>query len=723
MNTLRLKHVVLTGLLAAFILAPAWGSFQGRPQSNPATAQPDVLKVVPADSIFCLRIKTFEYTLTQIGQLLPSAGPLPMSIVLSGSVRTQFTRLLGDPQLPGVDMNGDFVVLAIPAAAGSNALPVGANLIPVSDYQAFLGNPNVAAPDAQGVSGITVDGSPSMVAKQAGNYALVGEAKDLDAIVALAGSMTSGTFKALAAAPGIADNEIVDAPVWFYMNWADMRQGFDQAIAQVASDPDSAQQIQMAMMVAAMAGLDIQGIIQAPVDSATIGVTPSPDVLAVAARFTPVAGSALAQKYAKGSPESLMMFQAIAAVPPAQMGAELSVVTNLLPQAGAADAVGLHADLMQFLKTFAQTCLMLPLPASENTVPKQSKIAYAIRQGDGYLSVDIAVPKEHITEIAPSFGEVAPGETPINVQDEPMQIDLSNTEDEPDDEIAKITASPFGDLPRTTVVDVQPRQVTMPVVETNTSLFGDTGLSSVANTAAPTQAADHKVRVAGVRLVRYSDLKLGVLPLGRGDGYTLSLIADLPASAVKISGGQVQKALTNNGKSLMPEDEWDRKVRFGRLSKDHKTAIFDVELLLPDQGTLGLEELAGTLEYLTATGTKDVDLSLLALKPGAKASQLDAQISSISFDPYQNNAPIVALTLNVPGDNVESIELYDKSGRILQITQYGTVTHGNAATIKFFVDGEFPAEARIVVHIFEGLQKHNLPFTIKAISIAGLPMQ
>jgi len=307
------------------------------------------------------------------------------------------------------------------------------------------------------------------------------------------------------------------------------------------------------------------------------------------------------------------------------------------------------------------------------------------------------------------------------------QADPPDTpDDEPDDEITKITASPFGDLPRTTVVDVQPRQVTVPVVRTNTSLFGDSGLGGVTNmtnTAAPTQAADRKVRVAGVRLVRYSDLKLGVLPLGRGDGYTLSLIADLPASAVKISGGQIEKALTNNGKSLMPEDEWDRKVRFGRLSKDYKTAIFDVELLLPDQGTLGLEELAGTLEYLTATGTKDVDLSLLALKPGAKASQLGAQISSISFDPYQNNAPIVALTLNVPGDNVESIELYDKSDRILQITQYGTVTHGNAATIRFFVDGELPAEARIVVHIFEGLQKHNLPFTIKAISIAGLPMQ
>ena len=269
---------------------------------------------------------------------------------------------------------------------------------------------------------------------------------------------------------------------------------------------------------------------------------------------------------------------------------------------------------------------------------------------------------------------------------------------------------------------VRPVQPAQPV-QPSTSLFGDSGFNSVTTPVAPTKAVAQKVRVAGVRLIRYSDLKLGVLPLGRGDGYTLSLIAELPEPAVKVSGGQVDKAVTNNGANLLPEDQWDRKVRYGRLSKDYKTAVFDVELLLPDQDALGLQELAGTLEYFTASETKDADLGLVPLKVGAKGSQLDARISSIEIDPYANNAPIVGLTLNASGDAVESVELYDKSGQRLEILRYGSTSGGNATTVKFFIKDKLPAEARIVVHIFEGLQKHNLPFTIRAISIAGLPMQ
>ena len=83
----------------------------------------------------------------------------------------------------------------------------------------------------------------------------------------------------------------------------------------------------------------------------------------------------------------------------------------------------------------------------------------------------------------------------------------------------------------------------------------------------------------------------------------------------------------------------------------------------------------------------------------------------------------MALTLGVPGDEVESVELYDKQNKRIEIIRYGSVSLGNTTMLKFLVEDDLPKQAKIVVHTFEGLEKHTMPFSIKAISIAGLPMR
>jgi len=724
-NTLRLKNVVLTGLLVASVLAPAWGAFQSRPQSNPGAAQADVLGVVPADCLFCLRIDNFDYTISQADQFITGLSPVPLGLPMM--VRMLFGGITGDPQLAGVNMNGTFGVFALPmpAAADPNDSVFTGVLIPVTTYDAFVASPTVGPPDARGISQITPQATmfpiPPMVATQAGGFALVTGAEYADMLATVADSISSGSSPAIGSIPGVTTSDVAAAPIWVYID-AQKAAAMAPPAGAMPGGP-GALPMGPGMMnfdIASMAG-DI------PVKSVTLGLEPKPNVFTIMARVLAIPGTELAQTFVRGSAPMQQIFDSIGAKTPSQAGAELSAVSALLPKASQADVVGKY-DLIKLSEMVG--LLGIPIELPKPAAPSKSAIAYAITADSGRLAADIALPKDHVSEIVAYLSQLdmgaalgaGPGDS-MTMEVDTTQADVPDAlDDEPDDEIAKITASPFGDLTPTTT-QVVSQEVTMPVVETDTSLFGSSGLGNMTTTAAPTQVADRKVRVAGVRLVRYSDFKSGVLPLGRGDGYTLSLIADLPGPAVKVAGGQVEKALTNNGKSLMPEDQWDRKVRFGRLSKDYKTAVFDVELLLPDQGTLGLEELAGTLEYLTATGTKDVDLGLVALKPGAKASQLGAQISSISLDPYQNNAPIVALTLNIPGDTVESIELYDKSDQKLRITQYGNVAYGNTTTVKFFVDGELPAEAGIVVHIFEGLERHNIPFSIKAISLVGLPMQ
>ena len=280
-----------------------------------------------------------------------------------------------------------------------------------------------------------------------------------------------------------------------------------------------------------------------------------------------------------------------------------------------------------------------------------------------------------------------------------------------EDDITLITKSPFGGA-----TPVRPK-VAIPALPPEAAVPGRT-----IPLIAPEGTGDSNVRVAGARLVRYSNFELGVLPLGQRDGYTLSLIADLPVPAVKIAGGDVLRAVADNSVSLLPKREWDRKIRFARLSKDGKTAIFDIKLQLPDQSVLGLDELSGTLEYETASGVKNVDLGAIDFKSGAMGADLGAKISSIEVDPYGNNPTIVGLAVQTTPESVRSVEVYDGAVK-LEVTRRGHLSVGGTTIIKFSVGSKLPSRGRIVLNILEQSEKNELSFRIMRISLAGQPMR
>ncbi|MHC4888629.1 MAG: hypothetical protein ACYTEO_04085, partial [Planctomycetota bacterium] len=191
------------------------------------------------------------------------------------------------------------------------------------------------------------------------------------------------------------------------------------------------------------------------------------------------------------------------------------------------------------------------------------------------------------------------------------------------------------------------------------------GFREVTPTAPEKATGKMSVKVGGVRLVRYSDYERGIMPLGQSDGYTLSLIAELPTPVIKASGGRIEKATTDTGKSLLPKDQWGRKIKFPRLAKDNKTVVFDVELLLPDKDVEGLEELSGTLEYLTANASRAVDSGIMDFKVGAKGGKLGSVIRSIEKDPWQKSSTLLSLRLNMRPEAVKSAEFFAQDGKKL----------------------------------------------------------
>jgi len=212
-NSKCLRNTAAVGLLVLFVLATGLQA-----QSS---AGDQLLKMIPAESLFCIRVNHFEYTLSQIDQFLAGVSPMGISML----ARMQFAKVLGSPELSGVNMNGSFAVFgAIPPGEPTQTNPISkvfiGGLVPITDYKQFIsGNPNCSQPDEKGVSKITSNGTPIMLVTQAGNYALISWANDYAKLVLMAKVISASEAAGLASALDAAEAKLaMTEPIWVYGN-------------------------------------------------------------------------------------------------------------------------------------------------------------------------------------------------------------------------------------------------------------------------------------------------------------------------------------------------------------------------------------------------------------------------------------------------------------------------------------------------------------------------
>ena len=82
-----------------------------------------------------------------------------------------------------------------------------------------------------------------------------------------------------------------------------------------------------------------------------------------------------------------------------QIGSETQAAIALLPGADKADLL----VTFNLLRVFKMATAMMPMPIPQTNAPTKSNIVIAGNAQDGKLVVDIAVPKEHLTEIMGAF--------------------------------------------------------------------------------------------------------------------------------------------------------------------------------------------------------------------------------------------------------------------------------------------------------------------------------
>jgi len=145
--------------------------------SSGFAAENDALKLVPADSLFCVQVNNFEYSLSRMDGFLAGLAPTPMTLQMGA--RMALSQLLGGPQLEGLNMKGSFVIFA---GGYDNQDPdkMMTFIVPITDFKQLVSsNPNLSEADANGIVSIQNVGG---VVAQAGDGAGDGVERDIEVL-------------------------------------------------------------------------------------------------------------------------------------------------------------------------------------------------------------------------------------------------------------------------------------------------------------------------------------------------------------------------------------------------------------------------------------------------------------------------------------------------------------------------------------------------------------
>jgi len=189
--------------------------FSASDASAAQSAANDPLQLVPAESLFCVRINKLNTTMGQLDQFLTGLAPFGVSML----AQMQLAQLLVGPEPTGLNMSGDFALFGpLPGGDAPHPTRIGI-LVPMSDYQAFAkNNPNVTAPDATGLSLIGPKDNQELVVINVGNYALVTTVGNRQALVETKTWIPKGA-SSLAQRLGAEEaKRAQSSPVWLYAN-------------------------------------------------------------------------------------------------------------------------------------------------------------------------------------------------------------------------------------------------------------------------------------------------------------------------------------------------------------------------------------------------------------------------------------------------------------------------------------------------------------------------
>jgi len=238
-------------------------------------------------------------------------------------------------------------------------------------------------------------------------------------------------------------------------------------------------------------------------------------------------------------------------------------------------------------------------------------------------------------------------------------------------------------------------------------------------TAAPAEGGIKSVKVAGVQLVMESDEDRELRPFNEKTGYTVALLVEFPGAVQAVMDETVvETATADDGASLLPESDWDRKAHFPKVSKDKTATILEFKLNRPASGVKGLKELSGHVQYRVSNGTKEVDLGIEELKADAVGKELDARIKSIEEGWQKDGSQTMNLHLKLDVEDIKSVSMV-VDGTKTELRRGGSSSGGGACDLDLELKTAFPAKGHLVAEIYDKVQIYTAPFKLENITLLG----
>jgi len=398
---------------------------RGAVEPGPAalSAGRDVLDLVPADALFCVRINNVQAAMNQLDRYLAGVGKAPVSV--SAMVQGLLAGALGDAELKNVDLQGQMALFGVTAQAdaGQAPMPQLAMLLPVSDYDAFVaGHPAIGPPNALGVSAIQVQDGPLgelvCMASPDPHWALVTAREAQTRLDAVKAHMQAAPDRLAARLPAPEASLATPAPLWAYVDaGAAARMSRVLAQAQTAQGAAAAGGINPQQMLGQTEEL---AALLEQMEWITLAAEPSEVLLRLEVHTRFVAGSDLAGRVNKRfftaapAPDAPVLVQQLGTLlqhmrTAAQNESAVQSLTsrdkadfigafNPIELAGMALAIAMMQEGQDSQQAMAPAMMAMMLTQMGQQV--KTKMAVAITVDERDLAAELVVPKAHLIELA-----------------------------------------------------------------------------------------------------------------------------------------------------------------------------------------------------------------------------------------------------------------------------------------------------------------------------------
>lgn len=212
----RLRNVVNAGLVILLLCG-------GLSMANSSRRAGDgLLRIVPAKSLFCVRINRFENTIEAVNDFLKDVAP--PSFDAKTEVLSKFGKLLGDEDLRGVNTKRDFTIFGLEVQGETASRHPMANmfvgaLIPVRNYDRYISrNPNLSEPDEEGISKIMRDSRTQGLVMNFRRYALLCPPNAHNKMVKVTKLLTQRQNSLFRILDDGEKEMAATSPVWLYVN-------------------------------------------------------------------------------------------------------------------------------------------------------------------------------------------------------------------------------------------------------------------------------------------------------------------------------------------------------------------------------------------------------------------------------------------------------------------------------------------------------------------------